>query len=373
MAYGKNGPFGLQINTNLTAGNFNGQLNEYEINPAYATAIFSGDPVTMLNNGTIGRWATTNACSGTFWGCKYIANVPNSQGNATFSPYWPGNQNIQPNTSVVALIADDPNIQYDIQSSISGNVAAATSQLGVTQNNLLKNADVALGGTFSDAVALGIPSNPASGSTLSGQSGYYLDTSTIGATPTRLLKIIRLTPRPGNVLYTAANNQGLNAGNFNNVVCVLNNDAFKGGTGTAGGQVVVQTGNLSAANMQAMAGAPVQIVAPPGANFSIIVNSFVLSMSDQNNNTAYVNGGVIGLQFGTTADLAGTRVTTTQPATILTTNSLGPFTFTGVPVTPVQGDTNAGGIYISNATAAFITGTPDYQYTITYSIVPFPY
>ncbi len=372
MAYGTNAPFGLQPRQYLTGATFNGQLSEYLINPAYATLIYSGDPVTMLNDGTIGRWSAGHACSGTFWGCKYTTAIPNAQGNAAFSPIWgaPGVNNIAPNTFVTALIADDPTILYDVQASSSANAAAAATQLGVSQNNLNLNANLSLAvGPFTDAI---VPQNPGSGSSISGQSGFYLDTATISASANLLLKIVRLTPRPGNVFYPA-NTVGVAAGNFNNVICALNNNTFKGGTGTAGGQVVVATGNLTAANMQGMSAAPVEIVAAPGAGLAIIVNSFVLSMSDQNNNTAYANGGVIGLQYGTTAALAGTRVTTTQAATILTTNSLGPFTFTGVPVVPVSGATNAGSIRISNATAPFITGTPDYQYTITYTVVPFPY
>jgi hypothetical protein len=370
MAYGTNAPFGLQPRDSLYSSDF--KLIEYQINPAYATTIFSGDPVTLLNDGTIGKWVPGNACSGTFWGCKFITNVPTSQGNVIFAPFWPGNQSILVGTTVTAMIHDAQATEYDVQASISGNVVAATSKLGIIQRDLNFNANLALGGTFTDVVRIA-PDNPATGSIPGGLSRMYLDTSTISASSNLLLKILRLTPDPRNLLYTAPGNLGIGNGNqgaFNNVICRINNDVFNGGTGTPGGQVIVASGSLTAANINAMSGAPVQIIAAPGANLAVVVNSFVLSVSNLNNNTAFAGGArVTGLQYGNSANLpAGVnRVTATQPETIFTTQgALGPFTFSGVNVAP-QANT---AVFISNTVGNFTTGTLDYQYTVTYSIIP---
>jgi hypothetical protein len=374
MAYGINAPFGLQPRQSSNGSTWNGQLSEYLINPAYTTAIFNGDPVALLNNGTIGRGVPGAPIAGVFFGCKYILGGP-GQGIPTFSPYWPGNQTIQANTSVTALVLDDRNVLYDVQASNSNptTTTAAALPLGVPLGQLNQNANFAIGGVaFTDAI---VPQNPAAGSTISGTSGFYLDCSTISNAATSNLKIIRLTPRPGNVFYTAIDGVGITpivtntpVGAFNNVIVSINNNVYNGGTGTPGGTLIVQNGTLTAAQIIAAFAVPLELVAAPVAGLAIMVNSFTMTMSVAPT-APFTGGGITGLQYGNTANLGGTLATSTNPAAMLTTGSFGPFTFTGVPRNPAL--VSAEAITFSNQTAAYATGTAAvYNYVLNYSVIP---
>jgi hypothetical protein len=88
-----------------------------------------------------------------------------------------------------------------------------------------RNANFALTVNSFDPIAGVTPAaNPAAGNTISGQSGYYLDYSTLAVTATLSLKLIRFTPVPGNIAGVV----------FNNALVKINNDIYNGGTGTAG-------------------------------------------------------------------------------------------------------------------------------------------
>ena len=87
----------------------------------------------------------------------------------------------------------------------------------------------------------------------------------------------------------------------------------------------------------------------------------------------FANGGAVGFQYGNTANLAGTKVTTTLAgATLngLTANSV--WTLIPAVVAPVATATGVNaGIYLSNDTAAFITGTAATMIIqVTANIVP---
>lgn len=228
MAYGTNAPFGLQPRMMNTGAPWNGQTNTYLINSGYNTSLFVGDPVAPLANGTIGIGVAGTGIAGVFMGCQY----QDTQGNYQFSPYWPANTvTYNPggsgNIPAIAFVVDDPNVLFDVQVTSSNNV---THQPSVYQADLNANADFVIG----------------AGSTISGQSGASLDAATIavgGGSAALSLKVVRVTPgftnQAGNigtvalpVPYTGGQNiLGLL---FNNVLVQINNDIYKGGTGTAG-------------------------------------------------------------------------------------------------------------------------------------------
>lgn len=245
MSYGTNAPFGLQPRQYLDGSLWTGQQSEYYIDTTNYAAryIYTGDPVQLTAGGGITSFVfnangsinldgfnDAGASIGAFFGCKYYDTSRTLQ----FSPYW-GNFNIAPNTNVIAYITDDPNILYDIQvssdTSASTNIAAL--KLGILAADLNGNYQLGMGSAAFTNNATNVPNNPTSGSTISGQSAIYLDTVNADPTVATLqLKIIRLTPRPGNVFYAAS--PGVGSGNFNNVLVLINNHAYKGGTGTAG-------------------------------------------------------------------------------------------------------------------------------------------
>lgn len=195
MSYGVNAPFGLQPRSYLDGSPWTGQTSDYSIASGYNTSIFTGDPVYYASDGTIVRATAgdTNPILGVFYGVKYV----DTTGNQVYSPYWAANTVTQGALNATALITDDPNILYDVQSL--GTIAAV---------DLFQNANV----SFATA-----------GSTISGQSGAALN-ATLATTATFQVKIIRLTPNPKNAFGVQ----------YNNVLVLLNNNPYKGGTGTAG-------------------------------------------------------------------------------------------------------------------------------------------
>lgn len=200
MSYGVNAPFGLQPRRFLTGAPWNGATNTYFIASGYGTALFNGDPVIKLADGTIGIGVVNaNPLLGVFQGCKYI----DTNNNEVQSPYWPAAQTILANTTVEAYVVDDPNVIFDIQT----NDATGTFMVLAKQG---------FNATFSLATA---------GSTVSGLSGATLDTVTTppAATQALALKILRPTPVPGNTFPQA----------YDNFEVIINNHIYKS-LGTVG-------------------------------------------------------------------------------------------------------------------------------------------
>lgn len=139
--------------------------SKYRIASASGTAIYSGDPVKLLNTGYIDLAAAGNRILGIFAGCNYVQ----SNGSIVFTPYWPASTATLGSADVEALIYDDPNIIYQVQ---SGGTPAV--------------ADL---GTLADHVA-------GTGSAVTGQSGAYLS-GTIG-TGTAGFRILDFVNKPDN-------------------------------------------------------------------------------------------------------------------------------------------------------------------------------
>lgn len=237
MAYGVNAPFGLQPRYYLGGSTWNNQTRQYRITSAYGTSLFTGDPVTLLANGVIGI-ATAgdgNPILGSFQGVEWY----DVNGNYNFSAYWTAGTAVQAGGYATAFVTDDPNIIYSIQVSINGNPANA---IGATIADLNSNANWAIGANPNSFNAVNgpggaytPPSNPLTGSTTTGKSAVFLDQATIATgNATRALKIVDFEPNPTPTQVPYANNGGIITGVFNNVLVIINNHPYKGGTGTVG-------------------------------------------------------------------------------------------------------------------------------------------
>jgi hypothetical protein len=125
---------------------------------------------------------------------------------------------------------------------------------------------------------------------------------------------------------------------------------------------------LSAANIIAMYATPVAIVAAvPGK--AIVIDS--MSFDITRTSTAFSGGGVVAVQYDSTANGAGTATTATIAATVVT-GAAGRTITARIPV--VQSDIATAsitgiGLYISNATAAFAAGTGTASVKIAYHLV----
>lgn len=195
MSYGTNAPNGFQPVKKLDGSAWTGATNPYQIANAYATAIFRGDPVTILAaDGTLGVGVAGATCVGVFWGVKYT----DSTGVVKFMNYWPGNPGVLTGSVVEALVIDDPDTVFSIQET--NNLGAAGTPLALADRGLNINFLYT------------------AGSTSTGSSAVSIDNSTEAVTSTLNCKILQLDPTPGNAV-----------GAFANWLVVLNNHLYKGG------------------------------------------------------------------------------------------------------------------------------------------------
>jgi hypothetical protein len=87
-AAGTNSPWGFRPERHINGSSWNGQTKIFRIASAYATSLYTGDPVTQNGNGTITiATAGANPIIGIFMGVKYI----DASGNPQYSQYWPAN------------------------------------------------------------------------------------------------------------------------------------------------------------------------------------------------------------------------------------------------------------------------------------------
>ena len=195
MSYGTNAPNGFQPVKKLDGSAWTGATNPYQIANAYATALFRGDPVTILAaDGTLGVGVAGATCVGVFWGVKYT----DSTGVVKFMNYWPGNPGVLTGSTVEALVIDDPDTVFSVQET--NNLGAAGTPLALADRGLNINFLYT------------------AGSTSTGSSAVSIDNATEAATSTLNCKILQLDPTPGNVV-----------GAFANWLVVLNNHLYKGG------------------------------------------------------------------------------------------------------------------------------------------------
>ncbi len=194
MAYGTNAPQGFVPVKKLDGSAWTGATNPYQITSTYATALFRGDPVTILADGTLGVGVAGSACVGVFWGVKFT----DSTGRVRFENYWPGNPGVLTGSVVEALVIDDPDTVFTVQET--NNLGAAGTPLALADRGLNINFLYT------------------AGSTSTGQSAVSIDNTTEAVTATLNCKILQLDPTPGNAV-----------GNFANWLVVLNNHLYKGG------------------------------------------------------------------------------------------------------------------------------------------------
>lgn len=195
MSYGTNAPNGFQPVKKLDGSAWTGATNPYQIANTYATALFRGDPVTILAaDGTLGVGVAGATCVGVFWGVKYT----DSTGVVKFMNYWPGNPGVLTGSTVEALVIDDPNTVFSVQET--NNLGAAGTPLSLADRGL--NIDFLY----------------TAGSTSTGQSAVSINNTTEAVTSTLNCKILSLDPTPGNAV-----------GAFANWLVTLNNHFYRGG------------------------------------------------------------------------------------------------------------------------------------------------
>jgi hypothetical protein len=105
----------------------------YTIASTYAANIFSGDPVKLVDAGTVQLGTSDGTRSGTvdgisllgiFAGCQFN----DSLGKPTVSPYWPSGTTA---TEIIAYVYDDPETLFNVQYSNPGTPGTTSMQTAV--------------------------------------------------------------------------------------------------------------------------------------------------------------------------------------------------------------------------------------------------
>jgi hypothetical protein len=115
-------PVGAEpVGTLSGSGSFSGKMRSYPIATTYDTQISYGDFVTIVAGGGVEKNVVTTTATavtlGVFMGCTY---TDPTTGQFTASQYWPANNAA---TDAQALVADDPNLLFQMQSD--GAIQAA--------------------------------------------------------------------------------------------------------------------------------------------------------------------------------------------------------------------------------------------------------
>ena len=166
--------FGLRPVRKLDGSPFINAQNRYRIASNYGTAIFQGDLVIAVNDGTIARHTANNASPviGVFNGVFYTD--PTTQ-KPTFKNYYPGSIVA---SDIIANVIDDPNVVYKIDSDGAFAVADIFKNFSVTN---------------------------VTGNTQTGISKVQLDYSVSGTTGTFVIQAIDISQDPDNDEAGAAN------------------------------------------------------------------------------------------------------------------------------------------------------------------------
>ena len=174
-----NTPYGLRPYAYMSGAPYNGAARTYYVPVGNATALFFGDPVQIVTNSSDGNGVQTaeiaTAGGGTYvLGC--FAGISNNAGSTTIpllqsqTPYLPAS------TAAYIYVTDDPFLLYAIQEdSVGGAMVSGASG---------RNADLVAG----------------SGSTVTSQSGWQLDSSTLQTTNTLQLRIIQMLQQADNAV-----------------------------------------------------------------------------------------------------------------------------------------------------------------------------
>jgi hypothetical protein len=130
------------------------------------------------------------------------------------------------------------------------------------------------------------------------------------------------------------------------------------GVNIGGGMEQHVTVNLSSANILAMSATPVQLIAAPGSGKTIVVDKIVFTIT--RTSTAYANGGAVIFQYGNTATGGGQQSADSTLASTVITGAAGTTVSlrNGAVISDLASTSIQNlGLFISNQTAAFITGT----------------
>jgi len=108
----------------------------YSIASGYATSIFAGDPVKLVDTGYVQLGTSDGTRSGTTDGVKLLGILAgvqylDSTGKPTISPFWTGSTSTYNSEACVAWVYDDPETLFDVQYNNPGTPGSTSVQTAV--------------------------------------------------------------------------------------------------------------------------------------------------------------------------------------------------------------------------------------------------
>lgn len=189
----------------LNGSPWNGQARKYYVPVGNATAIYVGDPVTLTGDGDANGipGVVTGAAGAAIIGVVVGVVVADAGVSLQGTTIDLTRRSLPVSTAGYVLVADDPNIIFEIEEGVSGGAGTAltSASIGLNANLVLKAAPTA---TYQD-------------------SGWVVDNSTEAATATLNVKLLGLAQREDNAFGAAAK-----------WLVKINNHVYGASTGTAG-------------------------------------------------------------------------------------------------------------------------------------------
>lgn len=177
--------FGLRAARRVDGAALSDQLNEYQIAYNNTNPMCTGDLVIPLSTGYIDIWSSAALTLGVFMGCSYFSSAV---GRTVWSPRWPGVSLGTSTLKVKAWVLTDNKTVFDIRTTVN---PATIADIGA-------NASV----------------TTTTGDSITGQSKWTLDGTTMDSTNTFPLKIVGLASYPniddslvGNIAQVVLNSQ----------------------------------------------------------------------------------------------------------------------------------------------------------------------
>jgi hypothetical protein len=175
-----NAPFGLRPYSYMSGGPYNGAVRTYYVPVGNGTALYMGDPVMLVTNSSDGNGVQTVGIASAGGGAQVLGafqGISNSAGQAVITLQQSQPVYLPAATAAYVYVSDDPFLLYLIQEN-GGMVSGASG----------RNADLVAG----------------TGSTVTAQSGWQLNSATLQTTATLQLRMIQLLQQGDNAVGTNA-------------------------------------------------------------------------------------------------------------------------------------------------------------------------
>lgn len=174
-----NTPYGLQAVSYLNGAPYAGAARVYYVPVGNATALFFGDPLLGVTNSSDGNGVPTMeiaaAAGGTYVGGVF-AGIANNAGQPTITVQQTQTPYLAAGQAAYIYVIDDPLVLFKIQEDSVGGAMVSGA-----------------GGRNADLIA-------GTGSTVTGFSGWQLDSSTLQTTNTLQLRIIQALQEVDNAI-----------------------------------------------------------------------------------------------------------------------------------------------------------------------------